>query len=96
MLQMRSPLSPAKSAGYHPLSAAKSAAKSLFGSPSKQGYHQLQEEGEAGSPSLSPYRLPLMGVLEVAPHISPISPPYLPHISPTSPVYLACSRCGCS
>ena len=33
MLQMRSPLSPPKSAGYNPLSAA----KSLFGSPSKQG-----------------------------------------------------------
>jgi len=39
MLQMRSPLSPPKSAGYNPLSAA----KSLFGSPSKQGYQQLKE-----------------------------------------------------
>ena len=60
---MRSPLSPPKSAGYNPLSAA----KSLFGSPSKQGYQQLKE-GEVGSPSLSPYRLPQsppMGVLEV-------------------------------
>jgi hypothetical protein len=76
MLQMRSPLSPATSAGYNPLSAA----KSLFGSPSKQGYHPLQEEGGAGSPSLSPYRLPLMGVLEVAPYISPTSPLSLPYI----------------
>ena len=51
MLQMRSPLS---------------AAKSVFGSPGarKQGYHQLKDS-DFGSPSLSPYRLPQMGVLEV-------------------------------